>query len=124
MKEETKEIKPEDIQLGITDNNEIDEMPEPLTKEYVEKIKLKPKFVELLHSTVGTLPYSANVGTIERHFKVSDIFNAIQSEYIELETMNQIIMAISLCPYNLVRNFMHLLETPEGQQTLWDLVQV
>lgn len=107
----------------VSQLNDIEEMPEPETRDYVQYCFLKPKFFEMLHSSIGTLPYAKTIGDVDRNYKVNELFNAVNvnNGKLTIEQMNEVLSALSLAPYNLIRPLMQLLETPEGQQQLWDL---
>lgn len=106
-------------------SQEDDEMPEPKVKTYQDVCVLLPKFNEILLETLGKLGYNQVVGTVERNFQVNQVFKLVEQRNgrVPIDEMNQIIALVSLCPYNLIQPFMKLIETPEGQKTLWVLEQ-
>lgn len=116
---------PEDIKKNSTPLSEEDdeEMPEPKTKTYQQVCVLKPKFREMLASSLGTLGYAQVVGTVKKNFQVQSIFKLIDDKNGKLliPEMNQMISLLAMAPFNLIAPLMHLIEKPEGQNLLWEI---
>lgn len=111
---------------GITPEIEEDEMPQPKVKTYEQVCVILPKFMDLLSNTIGTLGYNQVIGTPERNYQVNAIFKFIEQkeQKLSIEDMNQVIGLISMAPFNIIAPLMKILETPEGQQTLWKIEEI
>lgn len=121
--EKAKEVLEEPkMEVAEEDN---DEMPEPQTKVYEKYIRVKPKFIDMLKKSIGTLGYNQNIGTPDTQIKVNQLFKIIEEngDKMGVNEMNQFITLISFAPWNLINPLMKAIETPEGQLDLWEIYE-
>ena len=132
MKETPEEVQDmpqaEDVKENVSKVTEMEEddiMPQPKVKEYQKYIRVKPKFVELLESTIGTLGYNQNIGTPDTQVQVNKLFKIIEEhgDKMTINEMNQFIVLMSLAPWKLIHEFMALIEKPEEQANLWEIYE-
>lgn len=87
-------------------SNKKDAMPEPLTINYDQMLRLSQQFVDDTISILHRLPY------VEVHDMVDTIMNS--GYVLPMATVNEIIQRISRNPYHMIKDFMHNIETNQG----------
>jgi len=83
-----------------------EDMPEPQTINYDQTLKLSQKFVDDSMSILSGLPY------VEVNDMVKTILNS--GYVLPISAINEIIQRISKYQYNLVKDFMNIIETNQG----------
>lgn len=83
--------------------NNKDMMPEPLTVNYDQMLKLSQQFVDDAIAILHQLPY------VEVHDMVDTIMDS--GYVLPVAVTNEIIQRISRNPYHMVKDFMHNVET-------------
>lgn len=115
------EIKESDIVIEDDDSD----MPEPETKSYEQYIKCTDKFMQMFMEMMGKLPYASVLKNNKgEQIKLISLVSFVEknSEKMSVNDMNQIVSFIAGLEFRISRPLMEIIESKDGQPTLWQLV--
>lgn len=117
--------KKKDEEEKVVTMSEDEVMPKPKVKEYEKFVKVNDKFRKMMNDTLGVLGYNQNIGTPETQIQVNKLFKVIEDhgDKMSIQEMNQFIMLMSLAPYNVISPMMKLIEDPQKQSELWEIIE-
>lgn len=117
-----------------------DDMPKQRTKDYNAEakvaqqtdqpdlthqfMKLKPKFLEKLNETIGTMPFNTILGDAQHYVRLSQLMEFVEANKnkISVAELNSVIQFIAYAPFNNVHMLMIDLMNPARQPEYWDPV--
>lgn len=124
IKDKTEELENTiDPEMIVMDDDS--DMPEPETKVYENTVKCTPKFMHLFNQVVGELPYATILkNTNGEQIKLIDLVKYVEQKHnrILVEEIDKIIAFIANLGFKYARPLMEVIESPEGQRTLWQKV--
>lgn len=124
IKDKTEELENTiDPEMIVMDDDS--DMPEPETKVYENAVKCTPKFMHLFNQVVGELPYATILkNTNGEQIKLIDLVKYVEQKHnrILVEEIDKIIAFIANLGFKYARPLMEVIESPEGQRTLWQKV--
>ena len=100
------------------------EMPKPETKDYRQRLKVTPKFMELFYICTGNMKYATSLTNNQGStIKLIDLVEYVEStkDSMPVEEMNIIISFLSSAEFKYVRPIMSLIEKGK-QHELWTLI--
>ena len=124
IKDKTEELENTiDPEMIVMDDDS--DMPEPETKVYENVVKCTPKFIHLFNQVVGDLPYATILKNSNgEQIKLIDLAKYVEQKHdrILVEEIDKIIAFIANLGFKYARPLMEVIESPEGQRTLWQKV--
>ena len=124
IKDKTEELENTiDPEMIVMDDDS--DMPEPETKVYENVVKCTPKFIHLFNQVVGDLPYATILKNSNgEQIKLIDLVKYVEQKHdrILVEEIDKIIAFIANLGFKYARPLMEVIESPEGQRTLWQKV--
>ncbi len=100
------------------------EMPKPETKDYRQRLKVTPKFMELFYICTGNMKYATSLTNNQGStIKLIDLVEYVEStkDSMPVDEMNIIISFLSSAEFKYVRPIMSLIEKGK-QHELWTLI--
>ena len=100
------------------------EMPKPETKDYRQRLKVTPKFMELFYICTGNMKYATSLTNNQGStIKLIDLVEYVEStkDSMPVEEMNIIISFLSSAEFKYDRPIMSLIEKGK-QHELWTLI--
>ena len=117
-----------------------DDMPKQRTKDYNAEakaaqqpdqtdlthqfMKLKPKFLEKLNESIGTMPFNTILGDAQHYVRLSQLMEFVEANKnkISVAELNSVIQFIAYAPFNSVHMLMIDLMNPARQPEYWEPV--
>ena len=97
------------------------EMPEPETKDYRQRLKVTPKFMELFYMCTGNMKYATSLTNNQGStIKLLDLVESTQNN-MPVEEMNIVLSFLGSAEFKYVRPIMALIEKGK-QHELWTLI--
>lgn len=100
------------------------EMPEPETKDYRQRLKVTPKFMELFYMCTGNMKYATSLTNNQGStIKLLDLVEYVESTQnnMPVEEMNIVLSFLGSAEFKYVRPIMALIEKGK-QHELWTLI--
>ena len=99
-------------------------MPEPETKDYRQRLKVTPKFMELFYMCTGNMKYATSLTNNQGStIKLLDLVEYVESTQnnMPVEEMNIVLSFLGSAEFKYVRPIMALIEKGK-QHELWTLI--
>lgn len=101
------------------------DMPEPETKSYENVVRCTPKFMQLFNLVIGDLPYATILKNAKgEQIKLIDLVKYVEQKQdrMPLAEVDKIVAFIANLGFKYSRPLMEVIESSEGQRTLWQKV--
>lgn len=112
-----------DPEMIIMDDDS--DMPEPETKSYENIVRCTPKFMQLFNQVIGDLPYATILKNAKgEQIKLIDLVKYVEQKQdrMPLAEVDKIVAFIANLGFKYSRPLMEVIESSEGQRTLWQKV--